>query len=410
MRILSTILALSASVASGKIVTLNPKSNDWFTTLSGPSLNPGDEIILSAGTYTDRRRLEISQRGTKDKPIIIRAAKDAKVTIKRPDAKQNTINLAGCQHLLIRDLEITGGDAAIRIGRKGNHSAKFITLENLHIHHIGGVAITANNAGEIYESLAFRHNHIHHTGGHGEGFYLGSNNKPDGSTNGYIFNSIIENNYIHDLKGGTVSQGDGIELKDGSYGNIVRDNVIHDTNYPGIIVYDTDGKAPNIIERNVIWNTGDHGIQAAADAIIRNNIIFDTGGEGISSRNHQSAVVGNLKIVHNTILSDRSIRITLPEKLSGPILVANNAMIHKPRIPKHDSIISTHNITGIESAFPYKGSPDIGAAHSEYLTKFDFNGSLRGNSTDAGAYKYSSDGNPGWKINKGFKAPLSSKR
>ncbi len=114
----------------------------------------------------------------------------------------------------------------------------------MHIHHIGGVAVTANNPGETYQSLTFRHNHIHHTGGHGEAFYLGSNSKPDGSTDGYIFDSVIENNYIHDLIGGTVSQGDGIELKDGSYDNIVRDNVIHDTNYPGIIVYDADGKAP----------------------------------------------------------------------------------------------------------------------------------------------------------------------
>ena len=283
-------------------------------------------------------------------------------------------------------------------------------MENLHIHHIGAVAVTANYPGEIYESLTFRRNHIHHTGGHGEAFYLGSNNKPDGSTNGYIFNSIIENNYIHDLKGGTVSQGDGIELKDGSYNNIVCDNVIHDTNYPGIIVYDTDGKAPNIIERNVIWNTSDHGIQAAADAIIRNNIIFDTGGEGISSRNHQSAVVGNLRILHNTILSKRSLRIVLPEKPSGPILIANNAFSNPPRIPSHDSVTATHNVVGIKSVFPKKDSPTIGAALSDYLPKIDFNGSLRGDSKDAGAYKYSPKGNLEWKIGKEFKAPLSTTR
>ena len=397
-------LACITFPAVGKTITLSPDSKEWFGIISGSSLAPGDEIILKAGTYSDPRRLEISHRGTPQKPITIRAAEGAKVIIKRPDAKQNTLNLAGCQHLVIRDLEITGGDSAIRIGEKDTHPAKFITLENLHIHHIGGVAVTANYPGEIYESLTFRHNHIHDTGGHGEAFYLGSNSKPDGSTNGYIFNSIIENNYIHDLKGGTVSQGDGIELKDGSYGNIIRDNVIHDTNYPGIIVYDTDGKAPNIIERNVIWNSGDHGIQAAADAIIRNNIIFDTKGEGIYCRNHQSAIVGNLTIIHNTILSGKSIRIVAPEKFSGTVIVANNALLVKPRIPANPAIIQSGNILGIKEAFPSPGSPCLNTADPAYLTKIDFNQSKRQNSKDAGAYRHSPKGNPGWAISKTFKA------
>ena len=191
--------------AAAETLRLSADGN-WFATLSGPSLQPGDEIVLAAGTYSDGRRLQISQRGTAEMPITIRAADGARVTFKRPDARQNSINLAGCQHFVLKGIEITGGDAAIRIGKQGEHLAKFITIEDLHIHHIGGVAITANNPGEAYESLTFRHNHMHHTGGHGEGFYLGSNSRPDGSTDGYIFDSVIEGNYIHDLKGGTVSQ------------------------------------------------------------------------------------------------------------------------------------------------------------------------------------------------------------
>jgi len=397
------VAVLALHSAAAKTITLSADDKEWFTILSGPSLQPGDEIILKAGTYRDIRRLEISQRGKAGQPITIRAADGAKVIFKRPDAKQNTINLAGCQHLIIRDFEITGGDAAIRIGKKGPHSAKSITLENLHIHHIGGVAITANYPGEVYESLTLRHNHIHHTGGHGEGFYLGSNNKPDGSTNGYIFDSVIENNHIHNLKGGTVSQGDGIEIKDGSYGNIVRDNVIHDTNYPGIIVYDTDGKSPNIIERNVIWNTGDYGIQAAADAVIRNNIIFDTGGYGIASMNHQSAIVGNLSILHNTILSKSSIRITPSGKLSGTVLIANNALASNPRIPRHPDISVINNVTGVKEIYPSADSPCRGAGDSKLPLKVDFNGTARTGSHDVGAYRFSPKGNPGWNITEGFK-------
>ena len=398
-----TLLFFSLLSVSAKTITLSPTDKKWFSLLTGPSLNPGDEIVLLEGRYSDPRRLEISQRGSAQRPIVIRAAREAQVIFERPDSKQNTLNLAGCQHLIIRDFEITGGSAGIRIGKKGPYLAKHLTFENLHIHHIDGVAITANYPGEIYESLTFRYNHIHHTGGHGEAFYLGSNNKPDGSTNGYLFNSVIENNYIHDLKGPRVSQGDGIEIKDGSFGNVIRDNVIHDTNYPGIIVYDADGKTPNIIERNVIWNTGDHGIQAAADCVIRNNLILETAGEGISSRNHQSAIVGNLVIVNNTILSKRSIRLNLPEKPSGRILIANNALSVEPRIPNHPTITSTHNLIGIQSAYPSEQSPCLGAAHPAYLPKDDFNGMMRESSKDVGAYRHFAQGNPGWAIRKAFK-------
>jgi hypothetical protein len=110
----------------------------------------------------------------------------------------------------------------------------------MHIHHVGGVAVTANSPGNAYEGLVFRRNHIHHTSGHGEGFYLGCNNKSDGSTAGYMFNSLVEQNYIHDLNGPNISQGDGVEIKDGSYNNIVRDNVLLIADGVPPIRYNTD--------------------------------------------------------------------------------------------------------------------------------------------------------------------------
>ena len=111
-------------------------------------------------------------------------------------------------------------------------------------------------------------------------------------------------------------------------------------------------KRPNIIERNAIWNTGDHGIQAAADAIIRNNVIFDTRGEGIHCRNHQSAVVGDLTIVHNTILTGTPIRIVAPQRFTGKVVVANNALSNQPRIPSNAAITQIGNLTGISEKFP----------------------------------------------------------
>ena len=53
----------------------------------------------------------------------------------------------------------------------------------------GGDRKTLTPAGHYADN-----NHIHHTSGHGEGFYLGTNNKPDGSTAGYMFDSLVEGN------------------------------------------------------------------------------------------------------------------------------------------------------------------------------------------------------------------------
>jgi hypothetical protein len=208
-------------------------------------------------------------------------------------------------------------------------------------------------------------------------------------------------------------------------------------------VYGTDGKAPNIIERNVIWNSGDHGIQAAAEAIIRNNVLFRNRADGIYSRRHQSAVVGNLQIVHNTVFSSRpggaAIRVVLGggERLSGPVLLANNALYSSPsgfalRIPSAElqdgSITLAGNVgagpaEGLpadiardqwnpsgdldrdldESWYPRRDSRLIGAATARFAVADDFNQTPRGKTRDVGAYIFDRTGNPGWKLTTGFK-------
>ncbi len=272
--------------------------DDWFELLSGEGLNPGDEVVLRAGVYRDPRRLSLRHRGTADRPITIRAADGADVVFERPDAKQNTFNLEGVRHLHLRGFEITGGAAGIRIRPRGDDQPVGVVLEALHIHHIGGVAVTCNHPGGDYSQMAFRRNHIHHTAGHGEAFYLGGNH-----ATAIFHDSLVEENYLHDLVGDRVSQGDGIEIKQGSYGNRVVGNVIHDTGYPGIIVYGTAGRERNEIRDNVIWNSREHGIQAAADAVIENNFVADSRGDGIYSRTHQGAVPGNLTIRDNVVLA-----------------------------------------------------------------------------------------------------------
>ncbi|MEZ5299326.1 MAG: right-handed parallel beta-helix repeat-containing protein [Verrucomicrobiales bacterium] len=400
LTILAFALTGAVSLCPAETIQLSA-SDDWFAVLNGGALRPGDEVVLAPGTYSDARRLEMAHRGTEGEPVVIRSADPEKPAIlTRPDGRQNVVNLGGAQHLVLRDLEITGGDAAIRIFKAGGHQAEHITLEGLHIHHIGGVGVTANSEGNVYEGLVFRRNHIHHTGGHGEAFYLGCNNAADGSVPGYVAGAIIEGNYLHDLKGGTVSQGDGIEIKDGSYGCQIRDNIIRDTNYPGIIVYSTHGKAPNVIERNAIWNAGDHGIQAGADAVIRNNIIYGCGGDGIRSQPHQAAKPGNLRITHNTVVAKggHAIRISpAASGLSGPAVVANNVLIgggQLLRLPDGDpKLTAAANDSFRDPATgriapkawaPVGGSP-VGKADLRFAEETDFWGRSRASQATRGA-------------------------
>ncbi len=347
-----------------EVIQIGP-ADDWFGFLSNDRLQPGDEVVLDTGVYSDARRLVIGLRGTADKPIVIRSGDEGGVTFRRPDAKQNSFNLEGCRFLELRVFEIVGGSSAIRIGPRGDIQSQDVTLSGLHIHHIGGVAVTCNHVGAKYQRMTFRQNHIHHTSGHGEAFYLGAN---DGKA---IFSdSVIADNYIHDLAGPKVSQGDGIEIKQASYGNRITGNVIHNTNYPGVTVDGTSGKPRNVIEGNWIWETGDHGIQAAADAIIRGNVIRDAGGCGIYSRLHQGASPSGLLIEKNVVHSKRNPAIRLigdPGKakrieLLGNVFVgAENSLV--VRIENIDLHAAQRNVGQGE----FRGCPKAAEASPDQL-------------------------------------------
>jgi hypothetical protein len=148
-------------------------------------------------------------------------------------------------------------------------------------------------------------------------------------------NTRVEGNYIHHLRSTSDGGNDGIEVKFGSYGNIIQDNVIHDTNlgrqYPGIFVYG-GGPELNIVEGNAIWNAGE-GIQVVADAIVRNNIIFNCSATGITAAPHSAMrEVRNVTIVNNTIVNHPR-GVLLRWSGSRNAAFANNAVPPRPDRP-----------------------------------------------------------------------------
>lgn len=248
-------------------------------------LQPGDRLEIAAGRYSVAPRLGIHLGATATAPIWITGALGAVLT--RPDANQNTLNVDYARYVVLQGLEITGGDTAVKL-----YDCVEVWLDRCHVHHCGGVAIAANS--QDTERLWLTRNEIHDTSGSGgEGMYLGANNGQ------YVtHHSVIAQNHVYRC-GGT--QGDGIELKQGSYANLIAENEVHDTNYPCILVYGTDGREPNIVERNVCYRSNDNVMQVQGEAIVRNNLLCG-GLTGLHSHDHQGQT-RDLVVVHNTILT-----------------------------------------------------------------------------------------------------------
>jgi len=412
------LLSLALCGANAAAVDITP-SGDLRAAIA--ALKPGDELVLGGGTYTMSSRFGVTVVGTQAQPITIRAKTGEKPHIHMNTNAQNIIEVQNSRYVTFRGIEFTGGSHGIRL-----MSSSFVTIENCEVHETGDVAISANSGG-TYEGLRILRNHIHHTHGTGEGMYLGCNN--DGCR---IANSLIEGNYIHNTDSADVEQGDGIEIKEGSYGNTVRDNVIHDTNFPGIITYSTVGNGPpNVLEGNVIWNSHDNAIQSAADVIMRNNIVLGV----VALQAHQAGSPGNVQILNNTIINDSAgIQV---RNVVGSVLIANNA-VYSQNSNAIQLISGSLNLVTVAGnvghgglsggstgytegkgigadfvnghygippidLFPKSGSALIGTASAAHVPAFDFNGNSRTGTNDVGAYRYSTSGNTGWVIGPGFK-------
>jgi hypothetical protein len=386
------------------------------------ALEPGGELVLRGGTYRLDRGFRIRVNGTQAQPIVIRAREGERPLLHQTNPRHNVLEIDGSRHLVIRGLAFTGGSHGVRLMASND-----VTIEHCEIYETGDVALSANVGTQ--RGLRLIRNHIHHTNGSGEGMYLGCH---DDSCR--VAESLIEGNYIHHTNRASVTQGDGIEVKEGGYGNVIRHNVIHDTRYPGIITYGTVGRGPpNVIEGNVVWNSGDYGIQVAADAVIRNNIVI---GAPVAFRPHVSARPSNIEFVHNTVIAVGN-AVTV-RRASGPVIIANNAIYSASglgirvaggnrRLVTLAGNVGTGGVAGrsggwrtgqgIETdfvdghhrggppidLFPAPGSALLQAGDPEYLIRYDFDQRPRGTRTDAGAYSAGSGQRPAWTLAPGFK-------
>lgn len=389
------------------------------------ALPPGSEVVVHAGTWTTQQPSgswyrELVFNGTEAEPIVVRVAEGEAVRVEGdPAGSQNTWNVTGSWYT-VQGFEFVYGSHGLRVGGSSHG-----TFRDNVVHDTLDVGISMNRDGSAYDSMLFAGNEVYDTHGTGECFYLGCN---DGAC--VVSNSIIEFNYCHDTA--TTEQGDGIELKSGSYGNVIRHNVIVNTNYPGITMYGTYGGAPNRVEGNLVWGTVDNGIQIVGDVEVVNNVVIDAGAYGLCSKASQSATPDDLLVAHNTVLRAGAgcFRANDWDGVADAV-VANNALLcdggtavrlgggtGAARFAGNVVVGSSAVTTGVTDGgsaealvvhpsgpdlFPLEGSALVDGGDGAAAGADDFDCRGRFDAPDVGAYEWFAGGAPAWALQGGFK-------
>lgn len=270
----------------------SPEQNGNALRAAFGRLRAGARLRIAPGTWSVKGRLALDVRGTAQAPVWVEAFDPRRPpVITRPDAKQNVLNLGEgkrTEFVALRGLHLKGGSSLLRIYDCGN-----VWIDRCELSEAGAEGITANV--KDTDHLFITRNHIHHlltAKATCEGMYLGAN-----GGKAVMHHSVIASNHVHHM-GGT--QGDGIEVKQGSYANWIVGNHVHDTRYPAILVYGTAGKAPNRIERNVCYGSKNAALQVQGEALVRNNLLLAEEGAALLSTDHQGKS-RELVVVHNTI-------------------------------------------------------------------------------------------------------------
>src|SRR5687767_8594798 len=110
-----TLSLLAVSCASdAAVIEIFPAAgscNEEFENVAN-TLQPGDELVLRGGTYSQSCRRAITVNGTAAAPVIIRAAAGERPLLTRPADNidtQNNIEIVSSSHLMVRGLAFRGG-------------------------------------------------------------------------------------------------------------------------------------------------------------------------------------------------------------------------------------------------------------------------------------------------------------
>lgn len=407
------------------------------------NLVAGDTLLISPGTYDIGALWLSNMHGAENAWFVIKGLGGMATLI--GSQYENVINLNGVSYLKFENIGITTNGKFNDIdGVTFRSNSHHVTFKRCHIYGVTNAGVNSQ-VPEIHHIIVSECEIDHCSE---VGIYWGYNDPLKVARD-----CIIEHSYIHHCP--TDSRqvtGYGIQIKGGSYRNIIRDNVLHDVGgiaRAGMAAYYTNWSGGwtvadnNIVSGNVIWNVSNEGIYAAAGVTLENNIIFDS-NTGLAIYPYNGSVTENVVIRNNTIYRCRENGLfisgwdnagndciitnnasymeaitvdALDAKSRGHAIFSNNTYYGNAK-GFEDGAISGH-VPSIDFAsadrarkypnldfYPAKNSPLIDGGTGAYgIPTTDFNRTPRpkNGKCDVGAYEYSEVTNPGWRITMSFK-------
>lgn len=431
----------------------NPGSQalPWRTVdrIESAAFAPGDLVHVVAGTYAIQGSLRLT--GITGAPLAwIGLAAEGPVTL-RNSALANVVNVEDCHYLFLRGFEITHENGALPYGswhqvdgvKFQNVASTHVAIDSCRIHHLGNVGVSS-------QAPAIRHIRVVDCEIHDTytGLYWGYYEAP---TKRYAHHGTIARNSIHDCPPVDLDgTGYGIQIKGGSRGNVIEDNVLVRTagnTRAGIAVYHISTHLGaeterNVIRRNLIRQSRAEGIYATEGALIEDNVIVDSGSIGISVTRRDTgwgSFYGNLVVRNNTVFGVAATfgqgMFTGVGPFVAPQVIANNLfLVTGPsqtslRLPPGFAGMSTQNhcfgnVSGpalgvvalpdlsdvlsttwgdVDYLFPVAAGALVSTAAPVFASDADFHDTLRDGAPDVGAFESRGRGNPGWVLADGFK-------
>ena len=275
-------------------------------------LQPGDRLLLVSGDYRQGLPLH-NLSGRAGQPIVVEAADPAAPPrfIARPHA--NTVSLVNVRHLVLRHLELDGGNLPVDAVKAEGHSryADHITLESLHIHDH---AASQQNVGISTKCPALgwvvRGNRIERVG---TGMYFGDSDGSDPFVGGVIeANRIVHTlGYNLQIKHQTTRPAEYADR----YDTVIRYNVFSKSDAvagpqarPNVLLGHVPLRGAGSEDRYLVYgnlflhNPSEALLQAEGRVAVYDNVFINGSGDAIHIQPHHE-VPRDMAIFSNTVLA-----------------------------------------------------------------------------------------------------------
>jgi hypothetical protein len=315
----------------------NPGTIDkpWRTIQKGANTAvAGDVVNIKPGTYNER--IKPANSGSVDKPIVFQKYGSDEVVLSSSD--WSIVNIDNKNWIVIDGFTIKGkGSQTVGVSvYNGNHNI----IRNNNVGNVRlGIGVHAGNSDSLERNVTSIGNLISNNVIHdvffdnleGEAIYI-KNYMPDGETDSYTKDTIIENNTVYNAieaiqnTGGTWTAAGKVEYLDRSVapkGTIVRGNRLYnntcdqgtvtlkgeDIVVENNFLFNNDGSGPRsglslrggkfIVKNNVVANTG--GSDAGRSAINLNDVVGEVSGNTIVGSDGDGIVVNYSKSPNSSL-------------------------------------------------------------------------------------------------------------